>query len=326
MHKTATAVLFGLAFGTLTGCGGGGSGSAGPDLVEISSSNAKTITGAVLSSALDGGELSAFAPTDAGMAAAKPDSRLYAKIGSIESDQTSSLMKQSQAGYMQQAQIASVTTDCDVAGTVTVSANIASETTLTAGDSITLTYADCDDGTTRVDGEFAMEVTSFSGDFASGLFSLGIDVTLTSFQVAAAGETFSADGDISFLTDTTASPTISTTVSADSLTVSGSGETNTLLDYVLMQMSDAVTGEYSRATSGTLTSSAFDGSVTFTTQVELTGTGDGNALSGEVLITGAGGASIHVVVLDGTGVRLNVDVDGDGEIDEIVDATWEELT
>ncbi len=77
---------------------------------------------------------------------------------------------------------------------------------------------------------------------------------------------------------------------------------------------------------GTLTSTAFSGAVTFDTTVLLQGTGNGFAFTGQVLITGANGATIRVIVLDSAFVRLEVDLNGDGTADEIVDKSWEELT
>lgn len=321
--------VWGLVLAALSGCGGGGGSDSpsGPELVEITSSNAETIAGAVLLASFEGGDLSAFAgfaPT-AGTSTSTKTTRLYAKVGGIEAAQTEELLKQSQQGYMQ-AQVGPVVADCPVAGTTTTTADLASQSTLTAGDRITLAFADCDDGTTVVDGVFSMTVGSFSGDIASGIFTLRIEVALTDFQVLENGEGITADGTISFSTDTTGSPSIVTTISTDSLTVTGGGASDSLLDYVMTQVVDEATGEYSLETSGTLTSSAFSGSVMFATEVELQGTGTDYAVSGELLITGANGATIHVIVLDGVSVRLELDIDGDGTTDEIRDVAWSDLT
>ena len=51
----------------------------------------------------------------------------------------------------------------------------------------------------------------------------------------------------------------------------------------------------------------------------------GYAFSGELTITGAGSASIRVIVLDGVFIRLEIDLDGDGNADEFVDTTWDEV-
>jgi hypothetical protein len=329
MHKPTIGLLCVFLCAASAGCSGGGgdSSSTSPDLAEITSTNAKSIASAVMASSLETEKLGAFTPTAAAgtSGAWKPTAALYTKVGSVEDAQTSSLLKQNQEGYMQAA-VGPDTSNCEVSGTVTVSGDLKDLTSLSLGDSITVSFADCDDGTTVADGTLTMQVTSMTGDFASGMFSLGVDVTLTDFRVTTDGETVTADGDISLLTDTTQSPTISLSISSSSLTIAGANGSYTLSGYSLAAVVDAVSGEFSREASGTLTSTVFDGSVTFETQVDLHGTGAGYAASGELLITGAGGATIHLIVLDSTTVRLELDLDGDGETDEVIDASWAELT
>jgi hypothetical protein len=330
-------------FAVAAGCSGGGSGGGspgvtGPDLVQISSTNAKTISGAVLESSLDGGQLTKFTPTSAGGGATKttatvdaasgPKSsataKIYAKVASLKDAHTASLLQQDQIGNLQAA-VGPETAPCMGGGTATLSGNIASLVALGVGDSITVDYADCDDGTTLMDGTFSMTITSLSGDLTSELFALGVDVTLTSFSVTQNGETVSANGGLSFLADSRQSPTITTTVTADSLTITDDGATSTLADFTLAEVVDSATTAYSISTEGTLTSTTFSGAVTFTTQTNLEGTADGDASSGELLITGAKGGTIHVIVLDAMNVRLELDLDGDGQVDQTLDATWDEL-
>ena len=76
---------------------------------------------------------------------------------------------------------------------------------------------------------------------------------------------------------------------------------------------------------GTLTSSVFSGSVTFDTTTLLQGVDGSYAYLGQVLITGANGGTIKIVVLDATFVRLEVDVNGDGILEATIDETWDDL-
>lgn len=328
MYKSAAMVLCGLLLAAVGGCAGGGGGASGtsaPQPVTISSSNAKTIASAVLVSSLEGADLSTYTPTGAPTSTSpKPTAQLYSKIASVKAAETTSLMEQSQAGYMLAA--VSGSTSCSAGGSVALSGGTASQTTLTIGDTVTLTFTDCNDGTALVNGELKMQVKSFSGDFVSGLYSLGVDVTVTNFSVTENGKTATANGDISLLADTTQSPSIHETITGNSLSVTAAGATDTLSKYSLMLVADTVGNTYSIDASGTLTSSAFDGSVSFTTQTKLVGTGTGYASSGDLLITGANGGTIHVVVLDGTNVRLEVDFNGDGQVDQVIDSTWADLT
>jgi len=85
-------------------------------------------------------------------------------------------------------------------------------------------------------------------------------------------------------------------------------------------------GAWSIAVEGTLTSSAFAGSATFETVKPFLSVDGSFPSMGELVIHGANGATIRVVALDGTFVRLEIDDDGDGVVDARVDATWAELT
>jgi hypothetical protein len=334
LQQTRTILCTALLTAAAAGCSGGGSGGGsadtGPDLVQLSSANAKTIAGAVLASSLEGEELTQFAPAAGSSTAAKPQAqsgtaKLYSKVESIKDAQTASLLEQDQIGDLQ-ATAGRETTPCMVSGTVTLSGNLASTDTLTVGDTITAAFAGCDDGVTLIDGTFAMKITRLSGDITSDLFAVGVDVTLTSFSVTEDGETVEADGSLSFFADSQQSPTITTTVTADSLTVTNGTASNTLADFSLTEVLDSATTAYSVSMQGTLTSTAFSGSVTFATPASLQGTGEGHAASGELLISGANGGTLHVIVLDGVNVRLELDADGNGLVDETIDAVWDELT
>ncbi|HEU4619723.1 MAG TPA: hypothetical protein VFV10_16920 [Gammaproteobacteria bacterium] len=348
MYQATRTVLGGILLTAVAACsGGGGSGDSGPSLVEITSANAKTIAGAVLVSSLEGGDLSGLSPTEiAGSGeAAKPaaslstakasavqpsaaklsTAKVYAKVQSLEGAEADALIDQSRSGDLQAA-VGPESTACMAGGTVTLSGNLSNLVTLTVGDTLTLDFANCDDGTSVIDGAFSMKITSLSGDLTSGMFVLGVDVTVTALRITENGETVTANGSISFVTDSTQSPIVTTTVTANTLTVTGAGATNTLRDFSSTEVVDSVTTEYSLSSHGTLTSTAFSGSVTFETNASFQGTGDDHPVSGEIVITGAKGGSIDLVVLDGVSVRLNLDLNGDGQIDETSDATWDELT
>ena len=107
--------------------------------------------------------------------------------------------------------------------------------------------------------------------------------------------------------------------------VSTGTSSQTLSNFSVTETVDDVTLAYMMDASGSLTSSAFTGSVTFATAASLQGDGVGYAFSGELTITGAGSASISVLVLDNVFVRLEIDLNGDGTAEEIVDTTWDEV-
>ena len=208
---------------------------------------------------------------------------------------------------------------------MTVSGEVANPLTLSANDTFTLVFAACDDGAGVVNGTYAMRITSFSGDLLSGSFALGVSVTLTGFQFTENEQTATVNGDISVSMTADASPTQTISVTASSLSVSGGGSSHTLTSYSATQTVDQLTGAYTLDVSGSLSGSEFAGRVMFATTIDLVGDGTGFAFDGEIEINGALSATIHVIVLDGELVRLEIDYDGDGVIDELVDTSWSEL-
>ena len=331
MNRVAKLFLIGLPAVLLIGCGGGGDGGGPTATVtappaEITSQNATVITGAVVQTALEGGGLGSFAGlgSGAGSILADPGSQLFATLGGIHKSQTESLRAKAQSGVLQEL-IPAQTTPCINGGTVTVSGNIMTPTALTAGDTINLVFSACDDGAGVVSGTYAMRINSFSGDLISGSFSFGVTVTLTGFQVVDVGETVTANGDVTISLDTNTMPTLTVSVTANELSVSTGAASHTLGNFSVTETIDEGTFGYTMDASGTLTSSAFTGSVTFSTAASLQGDGVGYAYSGELTITGAGSASISFMVLDGVFVRLEIDLNGDGTPDEVIDATWDEV-
>jgi hypothetical protein len=167
-----------------------------------------------------------------------------------------------------------------------------------------------------------MTITAFSGDVETGVFSFGVNVQLTTLVMTADGETATANGSIT-VSMSAASGTLTRTVTSSSVSISEAGSTHTLSNYSLVETIGG-TG-FTRTLSGTLASTAFSGVVSFETTTSLQGTGASFAFAGEVVITGANDATIALIALDSTLVRLEIDVDGDGAIDESVDTTWAEL-
>ena len=329
MARTAQAYIA-LVTISLAACGGGGNGGGGTistaPLAEITSANAPAISSAVMSSMLEGGDLGAFAglTTGAGTGSLKGE-LVFAKVGALQTGAIRMFTKQRQLGIFQ-APIEPMMEECLGGGTLTMSGDLQNPGTLTQGDTITFEYDECSEGTTVVHGTFAMTITSFSGDLLSGTFSFGVDVDLSGFRVLEDGELATADGEVSITLSAAADPSLEVSVRATTLTVGANGTTSTMTDFVLTQQVDSQSGNYLLDASGSLTSSDFSGRVNFETTVSFQGTGDGNAFSGELVITGAAQATIHISVLDGTMLRLAIDTNGDGNADETMDRSWDELT
>lgn len=320
----------GMLIATLLGaCGGSADGGPLPvDFASITRDNAPQVARAVMSSAFSSDELGDFAwltalgdelsPVQAGFAQAKP--------GNAAITTAARVLEQNQA-LQAQTPIAPTTSPCAVSGMVELSGDIATTQTLTLGDTFTFVFTDCDDGITTASGTFSMSITGFQGDFFGGSFAFGVDLTLEAFNVALNGTpAFTIDGDVSISLDVSSPPSLALTVDSDSLSVGDGTFSHSLERYSLTQTSDALTGAYTVLVRGRATSSSFSGVVDFDTTVAFESLDGGNPYTGTIKITGNGRGTITVIVLDETAARLEIDEDGNGTVDVVIDTTWDALT
>ncbi len=318
-------IVFGLAgLVLLAACGGGGGGGGnggfggggGVSLATITAQNAPAVAGAVAQQALSNGVLEGVAgtPIPIGAAGAGMANTLIGIRGNSANPGTLS---------------ASVVIEpCAVSGTVDVNGTVANPQTLTPGDEFSFDYADCDDGSGAVvNGGLTISITAFEGDVLSGLFRLGMRLTLAAFQLTAGGETSGASGTIDFEIDTTTPPNTVSTLSTSTLTTTTNGVAETVTDLTITTTTTAgvtppaVTVE----TSFRLSSPSLDGDVIVSTLTTLQSFGDGYPYTGEIEIVGANNASIRIIALDATMVRLEIDSNGDGNVDDVIDTTWDAL-
>ncbi|HEY5716707.1 MAG TPA: hypothetical protein VIS54_09850 [Psychromonas sp.] len=76
---------------------------------------------------------------------------------------------------------------------------------------------------------------------------------------------------------------------------------------------------------GTVSSSGFAGAVNYTTPVTFEASGDNYPEVGELLITGANNATLHLITLSNIDIQIDADYEGDGVIDETFYRLWSEL-
>ncbi len=221
------------------------------------------------------------------------------------------------------------TLPCQVSGSITISGDLADPITpsLTEGDVINVDAASCDDGLGEViDGMLGFDVVAFEGDIVSGLYDLTMAMTMTGFSVQTANETLTSNGDANVMLNTLSAPAVSAEVGGMSLTTQSGALTETLTNFLSAQTVDAgqVPAPYTFSSSGTLDSSQLAGTVTYTTPVTFAGFDNDYPQSGELLVTGAS-SSARLIALDAVNVRVEIDTDGDGTVDEVIDTTWAAL-
>jgi hypothetical protein len=315
-----TAISASVAI-VIAACGGGGGGGSGGDPVQhapstkITSANAPVISGAVVRATSQSEMFGSFGGlttpvfTSAGKVTISAIKSFQAKAGLVVAEATSTQ-----------------TVACAVSGSVTFSADIASEDALSSGDRVNFDYQDCDEGGGAVlDGGFEFTVRTFQGDVANGSFLMTVDLVVTDFGMTQEGQSSTIDGDVSMTLDTRTANTVRVEVSGDALDVEANGEFASLADFSMAVTADASLGTSTLDADGYLMSSSFSGEVRYQTTQLLELNAAGVATAGEIRITGADGATVDISVLGENSAQLDIDLDGDGTIDEVVTVSWTEL-
>ena len=76
---------------------------------------------------------------------------------------------------------------------------------------------------------------------------------------------------------------------------------------------------------GRVTSTQFNGEVSYDTPVAFQSMGDGFPYVGEMLVFGTNNASIRITAMDEAIVRIEADYNGDGVTDATIETTWAAL-
>lgn len=324
MKNVLLGICITLSVLTLGACGGGSSAPTSPPVAPavIDSSNAETVAARSADVALQSGSFDGFI----GLTGLTVTST--GGVSKLSAVQTASRMVKATVSnsVISQVPVGPVTEPCAVSGSVTISGDIANPLTLTAGDFFNIDWNNCNDGQGQIiDGLIVYSITSFVGDATTGVSLLGITLTFTAFQVTEGTNFYSADGDVSFTVDTRTPPVTVATVSGSTFTVSSNGSTETLSNFSTTATENAgmFPSSYTTDAMGAVTSTQFDGSVTYNTPVPFQSIGAAYPYTGELLVTGANNATLRLIALDEINVRIEAGYDGDGAVDAIIDTTWD---
>jgi hypothetical protein len=312
-------------------CGGGGGGNDDTGLVtgneaEITAQNADAISRTVVDGMMETAALGEFGDlvglgsigVEPGGALSKTAVTLATKTGEAQVQALPTIMY---------ATFEPSPAPCAAGGTVTVSANLQKPDTLTAGDSIVLRFANCDDGDGRVvSGTLRLVVDSFDGDFASGLFAAGVDVSFDVLSFTEGAETNTVNGDIALFVDTRAYPLVAFSHSGQGLAITEAGETVVFAQWSngLSVDGSSVPAAYSLTGNGRIDVPRHGG-VSYRVDEPFAGFGNAHPDSGVLYLAGRGGANITITSLSSEQLQLEMDYDGDGVVDEVRLRTWAEL-
>ncbi len=325
MKKVYTWIVAFLIAASMVACGGSsGGGSVTPPVqvvpVEITAANAPFVASDSMNAAAFSMEVGEFWV----ILGAESAPGMFSKLGKVPARGISKIISP-----VFEIPVGPITEPCWISGTITMSGNLADPQTITVGDTISVVFSMCDDGDGQVlDGGMDITITAFSGSLDTYLFEMGMTVSIASLSVDDGGTVGPAvvDGSFNLLIDTYSYPVTKTTVSGDSLSMVAGTRSVTMEDFDSDTEVDAGTLTMTMTASGKVESDRFDGQATYTTEVPFVSYFDGNPYEGEMLITGANDATIRIIALDAEMVRLEMDYDGDGAVDETLDMTWDEAT
>lgn len=325
-----------ITIGLATVCGvaacGGGSDSAAPTTppapmptaIVIDSNNAMAVAGATADAALGSDDIGDMADL-AGLVVSIP--------GTVSSSGSMfALGKTTQGGYVGMVSFVPIgpeTLPCAVSGTTTVSGDIANPATLSINDVVRANFDMCVDVPGQMmDGMLEMTITNVDGDLlTSEAILLGLRLVATGLSVTADGETFTASGDVGTTIDSRTPPVVEGSVFGDLFSVSGMGRSDTLRDYLTIYTEDTSTFPVMWTTNaeGTAESSDFVGAASYETLQTFEGIGENYPHIGQLLITGANGATLLLRTISDQVVEIDVNLDGMGDPDETIVTTWTEL-
>jgi hypothetical protein len=203
-------------------------------------------------------------------------------------------------------------------------------TYLTAGDRIALNFVGCDEAGVLMNGGFTMVINAITPFYDPSLppsaFTLDVSVDMNGFSVDDGIIDFSADGDMTMAFDVNGNA-ISLTLSGNGITVTDGVITETLAGYSYSFIVDDSTGDFSASLNGTISSSLFNGTVSFQTTSAFTGNdflAGGNPTAGSILFTTDvdNSSAILTAQSDGSTVVIDVDEDGNGIYEIQIVTDW----
>ena len=318
MHTTRWALVPLLG---LIGCGGGGS-SAPTGTVPLTTANATAVAGTAIDSSegilsLANGGAGVFNVTAEG---ADTSVGSFDLAGFARQHLTDLLLPSDVARA-----IHTETTNCDGGGSLVQVWNDADDNNQPSpGDSFELQFTGCSDGDgSFLTGRVILDQLAISGDPSGGGFSIGMRMTFDQVQVSDGTDTATLNGSLQVFLAVTGDEVafrLDIAVTLDGNGVAFGAGTSIALT------SNTATGDYTFEADGSFTDDELGGSIVYDTTEAFRGNeAQEYASSGTMVIRGANNTSITIVVLDVQQVRLDVDSDGDGQVDDSMTVTWQQL-
>jgi hypothetical protein len=302
----------------LLGCGGGEeSSSTKTDLASIDSSNTIKMVKVVVPLAIGFDEPIDLAESIVPREVVSPDPLAIATKAAL-----------SRLGGAAPRNIALTNEEqCAFSGSETISADISDPETLTAGDVINLSFDACANSyDEEIDGQITMIIKNFTGDINDSATILDVEMRFDNLTVTSSTDTSIMHGDIRVASDML-NEMVDIIISGDSFTTSSMGNTQSIKNFLSTYTEDSSQFPIALTLSGkgTVVNSEFAGAVNYKTPVIFSAWGDNYPYAGELLITGANNATLHLITLSDIDIQIDADYNGDAIVDETFYMLWSEL-
>lgn len=323
----------------VVGCGGGGGGggsgtgsSGGGDStatsVVITASNAQAVAAEALEVSTDTDVASMGSGFVTGVqlsGPADPDPMALASAARLLAGKASGSGALATGVVMSQP--------CSAGGSLTIDTNSSGNGVLKQGDTYQITANNCveSDGTNTItmNGAMAISILSGSYDPVSTVYpkSFSMRMVATNFSVSAGGQAESFNGDLTMSTTENSAESISTNLSATTLSSKVGSHTVTLTNYSAA-MGESAGGLTQSVTATVQTNNSRLGTTTVSysiaTLTPIAVSASGAITAGSIKVTGAG----SVLLLTATSAdtfSLQVDANGDGTYDSTSSVTRSQL-
>jgi hypothetical protein len=323
-----------LSIATLLGaCGGGGGGGGGQTTpsalppAAITAGNATQVAGAAVTSieSRDGGTAGGRSTSDTSPSGG---GSILSTVGQVGMSAVAQSERQAPTAS------STKTVQCS-SGSVTGEANDADNSgNLTKGDAVNLTFNQCFDNANNstVNGSVRTRVTALTGSPLINTIgsSITLDMTFTNFSIsqtqAGVLKTVTINGNLAFTQQRSLATSTRGSLSTTGLTISGPNDTVTLTNFALEFADDDALRGFTISGGGTVSSQKLNGSVTVDIPKDpsLVGTKPNPPDSGKIRITGKD-SSLVVEGIGSGNVRLDVDTNNDGKIDNQQIVAWKDL-
>lgn len=334
-------LINGLVVALLTACGGGGDdggANAAPaaPTARIDADNAEAVMAATLSSTEFVRSSSQFGlSSDAPVFAASLTSPGNVVLDDfrlttfLRRHTVAALADAAQSGAQIQKAVETISEPCTDGGTVTVSFNDQdNDQAPSVGDSMTLSFSNCAEFGETANGSLSVDITELSGDIVNGIgpWRFAMVVTLDNLSISSDTGTGTIAGQMTVAISGNADVEARAELSIDTLTAEDSSGNAVRMDNIsIVVLGDANIQEDSVTINGTITISDY-GVVTLTTIEPLRQRAmDLYPYAGSIRLTGADNTSVMLTVIDEVRVRLDVDADGDGIAETMIETTWQVL-